>query len=100
MKGVVYPLYVFTSTVVSKSIVRQPLRIPKLSEIIKSFFLGNGDILVEWRRSRVIHGNIDYFILYYKSPHDDSYYKKKIDVSTTNTSDLYLVYIRILILST
>ena len=99
MKGVVYPLYVFTSTIVSKSIVIQPLRIPKLSEIIR-VVLGNGDILVEWRRSRVIHGNIDYFILYYKSPHDDSYYKKKIDVSTTNTSDLYLVYIRILILST
>ena len=52
---------------------------------------GAGDILVEWRRSRVVHGNIDYFILYYKSPLDDSYYKRKIDVTTTNTSDLYLV---------
>ena len=39
----------------------------------------------------MIHGQIDYFILYYKSPLDDSYYKRKIDVTTTNTSDLYLV---------
>ena len=37
------------------------------------------------------HGKIDYFILYYKSPLDDSYYKRKIDVTTANTSDLYLV---------
>lgn len=47
--------------------------------------------MVEWRRSRVTHGKIDYFILYYKSPLDDSYYKRKIDVTTANTSDLYLV---------
>ena len=46
---------------------------------------------MEWRRSRVTHGKIDYFILYYKSPLDDSYYKRKIDVTTANTSDLYLV---------
>ena len=46
---------------------------------------------MEWRRSRVTHGKIDYFILYYKSPLDESYYKRKIDVTTTNTSDLYLV---------
>ena len=39
----------------------------------------------------MIHGQIDYFILYYKSPLDESYYKRKIDVTTTNTSDLYLV---------
>ena len=47
--------------------------------------------MVEWRRSKLIYGKIDYFILYYKSPLDDSYYKRRIDVSTTNTSDLYLV---------
>mgnify|MGYP003333627720 CR=1 FL=1 len=52
---------------------------------------GNGDILVEWRRSRIIFGKIDYFIVYYKSALDKSYFKRKIDVSTTNTSDLYLV---------
>ena len=46
---------------------------------------------MEWRRSKLIYGKIDYFILYYKSPLDDSYYKRRIDVSTTNTSDLYLV---------
>ena len=34
---------------------------------------------MEWRRSRRIYGKIDYFILYYKSLLDDSYYKRKID---------------------
>ena len=52
---------------------------------------GNGDILVEWRRSRVIHGKINYFIVYYKSRMDETYLKRKIDVSSTNSSDLYLV---------
>ena len=52
---------------------------------------GNGDILVEWRRSRVIHGRINYFILYYKSRKDENYFKRRIDVSSTNSSDLYLV---------
>ena len=52
---------------------------------------GAGDILVEWRRSRVIHGRINYFILYYKSRKDENYFKRRIDVSSTNSSDLYLV---------
>ena len=52
---------------------------------------GNGDILVEWRRSRVIHGRINYFIVYYKSRMDETYLKRKIDVSSTNSSDIYLV---------
>ena len=52
---------------------------------------GNGDILVEWRRSREIHGKINYFIVYYKSRKEETYFKRKIDVSGTNSSDLYLV---------
>ena len=52
---------------------------------------GNGDILVEWRRSRVIHGRINYFIVYYKSKKDETFLKRKIDVSSSNSSDLYLV---------
>ena len=52
---------------------------------------GAGDILVEWRRSRLIHGNIDYFIVYYKSRQDETFLKRKIDVSSSNSSDLYLV---------
>ena len=52
---------------------------------------GNGDILVEWRRSRVIHGRINYFIVYYKSKKDETFFKRKIDVSSSNSSDLYLV---------
>ena len=52
---------------------------------------GTGDILVEWRRSRVIHGKINYFILYYKSRQDETFFKRKIDVSSSNSSDLYLV---------
>ena len=49
---------------------------------------------MEWRRSRRIYGKIDYFILYYKSLLDDSYYKRKIDISASNTSDLYLVSVK------
>ena len=52
---------------------------------------GAGDILVEWRRSRVIHGKINYFIVYYKSRQDETFFKRKIDVSSSNSSDLYLV---------
>ena len=60
---------------------------------------GNGDILVEWRRSRIIFGKIDYFIVYYKSALDKSHksiisqlwIKVTLRESTTNTSDLYLV---------
>ena len=44
-----------------------------------------------WRRSRLIHGNIDYFIVYYKSRQDETFFKRKIDVSSSNSSDLYLV---------
>ena len=52
---------------------------------------GAGDILLEWRRSRQVHGKIDYFIVYYKSRKDETFFKRKIDVSSTNSSDLYLV---------
>ena len=52
---------------------------------------GAGDILLEWRRSRQVHGKIDYFIVYYKSRKDETFSKRKIDVSSTNSSDLYLV---------
>eukprot|EP00090_Calanus_glacialis_P045884 TRINITY_DN8764_c0_g1_i5.p1 TRINITY_DN8764_c0_g1~~TRINITY_DN8764_c0_g1_i5.p1 ORF type:complete len:888 (-),score=166.51 TRINITY_DN8764_c0_g1_i5:697-3360(-) len=51
---------------------------------------GNGDILVEWRRSRVIYGRIDFFIVYYKSRLDHTYFKRKIEVGSKNSSDLYL----------
>ena len=51
---------------------------------------------MEWRRSKIIYGKIDYFIVYYKSALDNSYFKRKIDVSSTNTSDLYLVSNRFL----
>ena len=52
---------------------------------------GAGDILLEWRRSRQVHGKIDYFIVYYKSRQDETFFKRKIDVSSSNSSDLYLV---------
>jgi len=51
---------------------------------------GNGDILVEWRRSRVIYGRINFFIVYYKSKLDHTYFKRKIEVGSKNSSDLYL----------
>ena len=68
----------------------------KLSECgmniqFQSLNLGNGDILVEWRRSRVIYGRIDFFIVYYKSRLDHTYFKRKIEIGTKNSSDLYLV---------
>ena len=49
------------------------------------------EILVEWRRSRVIYGKIDFFIVYYKSNIDHTYFKRKIEVGSKNSSDLYLV---------
>ena len=39
---------------------------------------GNGDILVEWRRPALVHGEVDYYVLYYKSPEDNNYYKRRI----------------------
>ena len=47
--------------------------------------------MVEWRRSRVIYGKIDFFIVYYKSKLDHTYFKRKIEVGSKNSSDLYLV---------
>ena len=47
--------------------------------------------MVEWRRSRVIYGRIDFFIVYYKSKLDHTYFKRKIEVGSKNSSDLYLV---------
>ena len=52
---------------------------------------GSGNILVEWRRSKVIYGKIDFFIVYYKSKLDHTYFKRKIEVGSKNSSDLYLV---------
>ena len=40
---------------------------------------GNGDILVEWRQPVLVHGEVDYYVLYYKSPEDVNYYKRRID---------------------
>ena len=35
--------------------------------------------MVEWRLPVLVHGEVDYYVLYYKSPEDVNYYKRRID---------------------
>ena len=55
------------------------------------FCSGGGDIMMEWRRPRVVRDRIDFFIIHYKSDLDIMEFRRKIDVAVDNSSDLYVV---------
>ncbi|XP_023344200.1 tyrosine-protein phosphatase 99A [Eurytemora carolleeae] len=54
---------------------------------------GKGDILLEWRRPRLYYGKVDYYMVYYRSDKDASFSKRKIDIISNNSSDIYIVYL-------